>query len=79
MQVMLELSDDVVKLVRQRALLDDISLEEAMSRLIRQGVNADEPSAAAAGQARSRYTVLAERDEIITTEHVRRLATDAGI
>jgi hypothetical protein len=54
-------------------------LGEATSRYVRDALRAGAQVPAAALTLRSKYSVLPARDEIITTEHVRRLMDQEGI
>ena len=79
MRTTLALSDDVLLIARQVAAREGVSLGEAVSRLAREGFRARMQQPAQAAEPRSRYTVLPARDEIVTTEHVRRLMDEEGI
>jgi hypothetical protein len=79
MRTTLTLSDDVLVIARQCAARENVSLGEAVSRLVRDGFRARTQQPVTAAQPRSRYTVLPARDEIVTTEHVRRLMDEEGI
>jgi hypothetical protein len=79
MRTTLALSEDVVQIARQCAAREGISLGEAVSRLVRDGFRARMQQPATASEPRSRYTVLPARDEIVTSEHVRRLMDEEGI
>jgi hypothetical protein len=56
-----------------------VSLGEAVSRLVREGYRAQTERPATQGKLKSPYSVLPMRDEIITSEHVRRLMDEEGI
>lgn len=79
MRTTLALDDDVFALARQRAQRERISLGEAVSRYVRDALRANAQMPIAATAFRSKYSVLPSRDEIITTEHVRRLMDQEGI
>ncbi len=79
MRTTLSLSDDVFLIARQVAARERISLGEAVSRLARDGFRAQTQQPATEEKLKSKYSVLPERDEIITTEHVRRLMNEEGI
>lgn len=79
MRTTLTLSEDVLLVARQSAARDGVSLGEAVSRLAREGYRSQLRQPVTAAQPRSRYTVLPARDEIVTTEHVRRLMDEEGI
>jgi hypothetical protein len=79
MRTTLSLSDDVFLIARQVAARERISLGEAVSRLARDGFRAQNQQPATKAKLKSKYSVLPERDEIVTTEHVRRLMAEEGI
>ena len=79
MRTTLALSEDVLLIARQYAARDKVSLGEAVSRLARQGVRFQMQQPATKSEFNSRYSVLPARDQIVTTEHVRRLMDDEGI
>lgn len=79
MRTTLALADDVALIARQCAARDHVSLGEAVSRLVRDGYRAQNERPATQGKLKSRYSVLPMRDEIITSEHVRRLMDEEGI
>jgi hypothetical protein len=76
MRTTLSLADDVLLIARQIAARERISLGEAVSRLAREGFRAQTEQPATKATFKSKYSVLPERDEIITTEHVRRLMNE---
>lgn len=79
MRTTLALSEDVMLIARQRAAREGISVGEAVSRLARDGARASMHQPLVAAEPKSRYTVLPARDEIVTTEHVRRLMDEEGV
>jgi hypothetical protein len=79
MRTTLNLDDDVFAEVRQRSQRERVSLGEATSRYVREALRAGDQLPAAAVTLRSKYSVLPARDEIVTTEHVRRLMDQPGI
>ena len=79
MRTTLSLDDDVFAVVRLRAQRERTSLGEAVSRYVRDALRANTQGPATPVAFRSKYSVLAARDEIITTEHVRRLMDQEGI
>lgn len=79
MRTTLALDDDVFALARQRAQRERISLGEAVSRYVREAMRAQPANAIAAGSLRSKYSLLPAREQIVTTEHVRRLMDEEGI
>lgn len=79
MRTTLALSDDILLIARQCAAREGVSLGEAVSRLARDGYRARQTQPPTAAQPRSRYTVLPARDDIVTSDHVRRLMDEEGI
>ena len=78
MRTTLALDDDVFTLARQRAQRERISMGEAVSRYVREAMRA-QPSTQASAPLRSKYSVLPAREQIVTTDHVRRLMDEEGI
>lgn len=79
MRTTLALDDDVVHYARSHAQRERLSLGEVVSRLARQGIQAQDRIAAARAEPTSRYALLPARDESITSEHVRRLMDQEGL
>jgi hypothetical protein len=79
MRTTLALPDDVVHIARQCAAQEGVSLDEAVSRLVREGFRVRTQQSTTRSEPHSRYTVLPARDEVVTTEHVRRLRDEEGI
>lgn len=79
MRTTISLDDDVFAVARQRAQRERISLGEAISRYVRDGLRAGARAPATPVSLHSKYSVLPARDEIITTEHVRKLMDQEGI
>ena len=79
MRTTLTLDDDVFAVARQRAQREHIALGEAVSRYVREALRANAHAPAVPVALRSKYSVLPARDEIITTEHVRKLMDQEGI
>lgn len=79
MRTTLTLDDDVFAVARQRAQRERISLGESVSRYVRDALRASAQVPATPVPLRSKYSVLPARDEIITTDHVRRLMEQEGI
>ncbi len=73
MRTTLALDDDVIAYARSHARRERISLGEVVSRLARQGIQAQGQAVTRLTQPRSRYALLPARNETITTEHVRAL------
>jgi hypothetical protein len=79
MRTTLNLDDDVFAVVRERAQRERVTLGEAVSRCVRDGLRAGPQQVSAPVATRSKYSVFAARGEIITSEHVRRLMGQEGI
>jgi len=79
MRTTLSLDDDVFAVVRQRAQRERTTLGDAVSRYVRDALRANAHAPATPVALRSKYSVLPARDEIVTTEHVRRLMDEEGI
>ena len=79
MRTTLAIDDDVFLHARRHAANRRISLGAAVSDLLREGIRAQQHPRTAAGSCRSTYGLLPARDEIITSDHVRRLMDQEGI
>lgn len=79
MRTTLSIDDDVFAHVRAHAQRDRVSIGEAVSRLVRLGIQAKQATPLAMAQPGSRFALLPARAETITTEHVRRLMDQEGI
>ena len=83
MRTTINLSDDAAMAARNVSQREQISLGEAISRLIRRGATggaAGAPGHAAnAAVLRGRFALLPARDEVITPQHVRDLMEREGI
>lgn len=77
MRTTLNLADDALLTAQDYARRRKISLGEAVSRLIRESAGA--PAAGVRTPVRGRYALAAQRDEVITSEHVRDLMAAEGI
>lgn len=79
MRTTLSLDDDVFAVARAQAQRERISIGEAVSRLARQGIQANNLAPMATQRVRSKYALLPARAEVITSEHVRQLMEQEGI
>ena len=79
MRTTLAIDDDVFVFVRSHAQRDHISIGEAVSRLLRQGIQAQNQSLATLAKPQSKYALLPARAEVITSDHVRTLMDQEGI
>ena len=79
MRTTLAIADDVFAFARAHAQREHISIGEAVSRLARQGIQAQNLAPSATVRPKSKYALLPARAEIITSEHVRKLMDQEGI
>ena len=79
MRTTLALDDDVVAFARAHAQREHISMGEAVSRLARQGIRAQNMPPAVRAKLKSKYALLPARAEVVTSEHVRSLMDQEGI
>jgi hypothetical protein len=77
MRTTLNLAEDALLVAQDLARRQNISLGEAVTRLIRLGAEA--PAAACVAEPQGRYALAPRRDEIVTVEHVRDLLAAEGI
>jgi len=79
MRTTLALDDDIFAYARERAKRERISIGQAISKLARDG---DQLRAASMGQptpVTSKYALMPQRGEIITTEHVHDLLNQKSV
>ena len=79
MRTTLAIDDDVFTYVRAHAQRDHISVGAAVSRLLRQGIQAQSQPFAVVSKPCSKYALLPARAEAITSEHVHALMDQEGI
>ena len=80
MRTTLNLAEDALLVARQIAARERMSLGDAVSQLVRAGASANPAAKAAASlPLRGRFALLPQRDEIVTTEHVRELMEREGV
>lgn len=79
MRTTLALDDDVFAFARARAQHEHISIGQAVSNLVREGIRAQAHHVTVAMPTQSRFALLPARDEVITSEHVRGLMDQEGI
>jgi hypothetical protein len=77
MRTTLNLADDALLVAQDLARRQNISLGEAVTRLIRTAAAA--PAQACTAEPRGRYALAPRRDEVVTVEHVRDLMAAEGI
>jgi len=79
MRTTLAIDDEVFLHARRLAQERHISIGAAVSDLLREGIRAQQHPQKTAGACRTPYGLLPARDEIITSDHVRRLMDQEGI
>lgn len=79
MRTTLTLDVDVLAAVRERAQQERVTLGEAVSRCVRDGLRAGPQPSHSPVAMRSKYSVLPARSEVIPAEHVRRLIEQEGV
>ncbi len=81
MRTTVNLAEDALLAARHVAQRERISLGEALSELVRRGVQAGSSGAAARSRVRlkGRFALLPARDEIVTPAQVRELMEREGI
>lgn len=79
MRTTLALDDDVFAYARSHAQRQRISIGEAVSRLVREGIRAQGLASPQPAKLKSQFSLLPARDEVITTEHVRDLMDQEGM
>lgn len=79
MRTTLALDDDIFAFARAHAQREHISIGQAVSKLVRDGIRAQAITAAVALPTQSRFALLPSRGEVITSEHVRDLMDQEGI
>ena len=79
MRTTLNIDEDAFLAAKQVATRERISIGEAVTRLIRQGLNQDVAPDLPQQRLRGRFAVLPKRDEVITAEHVREIMEREGI
>lgn len=79
MRTTLRIDEDVLLAAKQVAARERISISEAVTRLIRRGLNQDGASGSPPQPLRGRFALLPKRDEVITAEHVREILEREGI
>lgn len=79
MRTTVNLAEDALLAARHVAQRERISLGEALSELVRRGVQAGEPAPRAKVRLKGRFALLPARDEIVTPAQVRELMEREGI
>ena len=73
MRTTLKIDEDVLLAAKQFAARERISIDVAVTRLIRRGLNQKGASGFPPQPLRGRFALLPRRDELITGEHVREI------
>ena len=79
MRTTLAIDDDVFLHARRFAREKRISIGAAVSALLREGVRAHQHPQTSKAVCKTPYGLLPARDEVITSEHVRRLMDQEGV
>lgn len=79
MRTTLNIDEDVFLAAKEVAARERISIGEAVTRLIRRGLNQNAASDPPQQRLRGRFALLPVRDEVITAEHVREIMEREGI
>ena len=79
MRTTLNLDEEVLAFAQAHAKHEHISIGEAVSRLVREGIRARNRPPTRLPQPQSKYALLPARAEVITSEHVRSLMDQEGI
>jgi hypothetical protein len=79
MRTTLAIDDEVFLHARRLAQERRISIGAAVSELLREGIRAQQHPQRTAGACKTAYGLLPARNEIITSDHVRRLMDQEGI
>jgi len=79
MRTTLALDDDVFSFARAHAQREKISVGQAISRLAREGIRAQNLPPPSVPAPTSKYALLPARPEVITSEHVRALMDQEGM
>jgi hypothetical protein len=79
MRTTIAIDDEVLLHARRLAQERRISIGAAVSDLLREGIQARQHPRRKAGACKTPYGLLPARDEVITSDHVRRLMDQEGI
>ncbi len=79
MRTTLTLTDDAFLYAKQTAARDQISLGEAVSRLVRAGARSGLAGQAATEPLKGKYSLLPARGEVVTSAHVRSIMDELGV
>ena len=79
MRTTLTLADDAVLDATHPAARDNISLGEAITRLVRAGARTGLAGQPAAEPLKGKYSLLPARGEVVTSAHVRSIMDELGI
>ncbi len=79
MRTTIAIEDDIFAFARSQAQREHATIGQVISRLARDGIRAQHAPMVQPVAPRSKFALLAARDEIITSEHVRDLMEQEGI
>lgn len=79
MRTTLAIDDEVLQHARRFAAQRRISIGAAVSHLLREGIRVQQHPRKVTRACRTPYGLLPARDEVITSDHVRRLMDQEGI
>ncbi|HEY0878817.1 MAG TPA: hypothetical protein VGE10_10225 [Zeimonas sp.] len=79
MRTTVNIDEDALLAAKHFAARERISVGEAISLLIRRGVNEYRVAEPIAQPLRGRFALLPKRDEVITPEHIREIMEREGI
>ena len=79
MRTTLAIDDDVFIHARRVAQERRVSLGAAVSSLLREGIRAQQHPRKSVADCKTPYGLLPARDEVVTSDHVRRLMDQEGI
>ncbi|MCD6674306.1 MAG: hypothetical protein LT106_15830 [Burkholderiaceae bacterium] len=75
----MNIDEDVFLAAKQVAARERISIGDAVTRLIRRGLNQDIGPDLPQQRLRGRFALLPKRDEVVIPEHVREIMEREGI
>ena len=79
MRTTLTLADDAFLYAKQTAARDNISLGEAVTRLVRAGARTGIAGQTIVTPLKGKYSLLPTRGEVVTSAHVRTIMDELGI
>ena len=79
MRTTLTLADDAFLYAKRTAARDNISLSEAVTRLVRAGARTGLADQSIAAPFKGKYSLLPARGEVVTSTHVRTIMDESDI